>query len=69
MRVIKRGESEYTCKRCTSVVGILPHEISTVGPPGPYDMDYEPDVGKKYWLCPVCRCTNWVPEPSDDSDL
>lgn len=61
MRVISSSEARYTCKNCTSVIGIRPDEISTIGPAGPYDMDYEPDeVGKKYWDCPVCKRRNWV---------
>ena len=61
MRVIKSSEEQHTCKNCGSIIGIRPDEISTIGPPGPYDMDYEPDeVGKKYWDCPVCKRRNWV---------
>ena len=67
MRVIKKKEIVCTCKRCQSEIGMLPHEVSTVGPPGPYDMDYEPDeIGKRYWTCPVCKITNWLSSPKDD---
>lgn len=69
MRIIKKAETQVTCKRCTSILGILPTDVSTVSPPGPYDMDYDAEeIGKKYWTCPVCKSTNWVTEPSDDDD-
>lgn len=69
MRIIKKAETEVNCKKCTSLIGIMPMDIHTVSPPGYYDMDYEPsEIGKKYWTCPVCHCTNWISETSDDHD-
>lgn len=57
MRVIKSGEKHFTCTKCHSVIGVMPHEVSTVSPLGPYDDDYEdvPNIGRKYWSCPVCH--------------
>ena len=68
MRIIKTAETTHTCQRCKSTIGILPHEISTVGPLGPYDMDDGVDVGKQYWSCPVCKNTNYIKPPSDHDD-
>lgn len=69
MRVIRKQESQLTCHRCKSVIGILPHEFHTVGPPGPYDMDYEPsEIGKSYWYCPVCKEMNWCASSSTEDD-
>lgn len=70
MRIIKKFTSEVqrTCKKCTSVIGILPSDIHTVSGPGYYDMDYDDDVGKKYWNCPVCKVRNLLPSSSDDHD-
>ncbi len=72
MRVIKSSETEHTCGKCKSLIGIMPHDIRTIGPPGPYDMDYEPDeIGKRYWNCPICKCMNWIgpaPGQRDDDD-
>lgn len=69
MRIIKSSEQQYTCKKCHSIIGMRPDEISTISPPGPYDMDYEPDeIGKKYWDCPVCKCRNWMSSSYDYDD-
>lgn len=69
MRVIKSGETERTCGKCTSVIAMYPHEIHVVGPPGPYDMDYEPsETGKRYWSCPVCHAINWLDKDTGITD-
>jgi ribosomal protein L37AE/L43A len=69
MRIIKTAEQQHICSRCQSTIAMHPHEIHSVGPPGPYDMDYEPDeIGKKYWYCPVCKAMNYIAGPSDDLD-
>ena len=69
MRIVKSSEVERTCGKCKSVIAMYPHEVSTVGPPGPYDMDYEPsEIGRKYWFCTVCKCMNWIRTICDDSD-
>lgn len=67
MRVIKTAETTHTCQQCKSTIGIMPHEIYTVSPPGYYDMDYD-DVGKQYWYCPVCKYTNYIAQSSDQDD-
>lgn len=66
MRIIKSGEVKKTCNKCHSIIGMFLHEISTVGPLGPYDMDDDEDVGKQYWNCPACRHTNYISSPCDD---
>lgn len=66
MRVVKSGEVEHTCSKCKSTIAMYPHEISTVDPPGPYEIDYDPsEVGKKYWSCPICKTMNWLGGGSD----
>lgn len=66
MRIVKSGEIKKTCKRCNSLIAMFPHEISVIGPLGPYDMDDSDDVGKKYWKCPACRYTNYISPPKED---
>ena len=40
---------------------MLPYELHTIGPPGPYDCDYDPEeIGKQYWYCPVCKFINYI---------
>jgi len=57
MRVIKSSEMHLTCTKCHSVIGVMPTEVNTVSPLGPYDDDYDdvPNIGRKYWSCPVCH--------------
>ena len=68
MRIIKSGEKHYTCKHCQSILALLPKDIHTVGPAGPYDMDYDDDAGKQYWICMVCKTTNWLSNSPDVDD-
>lgn len=67
MRTVKRGAGfiTKTCKHCKSVIEMLRDELGTVGPPGPYDCDYDPEeVGTQYWKCPECKRMNHIPKPS-----
>lgn len=59
MRVVHKPEIQVTCKKCSSIIAMMPHEICTVPPMGPYDMDYDDDVGRQYWDCPVCKTRNF----------
>ena len=69
MKVISKGSFYKTCNRCDSVVEMFSYEMTKIGPPGPYDCDYDPEeIGKIYWRCPVCGNSNWVIE-NDDNDI
>ena len=70
MRTVRRGSGfiKVTCTHCRSVIEMLPDELSTVGPPGPLDCDYDPEeVGKRYFRCPECRRTVWLPRAGGSS--
>ena len=44
-------------------------EMGTVGPPGPYDCDYDPEeVGSRYWKCPECKRMNTLARPKPFED-
>jgi phage FluMu protein Com len=71
MRVVERGNAfiRVRCKRCRSLIEMLPDEVSTVGPPGPFDCDYDPEeIGMRYFRCPECKSTTTLPRVgADDS--
>ena len=64
MRIIKTQESVCYCSRCKSQIGVLPHEFHTVGPS--YEDYPSDDIGKTYWICPVCKVYNWLRDSSYD---
>jgi len=67
MKVISTKTYRKTCTKCDSVVEMFNYEMHKIGPPGPYDCDYDPDeIGKVYWRCPVCGISNWVENENED---
>lgn len=71
MRVVKRGSAfiKISCKRCKSLIEMLPDELSKVGPPGPYECDFDPEeVGVEYFRCPECKTLNYLSKPNKFED-
>jgi hypothetical protein len=64
MKVISTPTIREICKKCGSTIEMRPDELRVVG----HDWDDpDPDSGKSYWFCPVCKTRNFI-VPSSDLD-